>query len=152
MPKMIDLVRSDSNHTDFINLVKILDADLAIRDGDDHAFYDQFNKLDHIKHVVVLYEDNLPIACGAIKTYDDQKMEIKRMFTMPENRGQGLAVEVLKALEYWASELGYIKCILETGIKQPEAIRLYEKTGYTIMANYGPYSGIKTSYCFEKNI
>lgn len=149
---MIELIRTDSTNIDFTNLVKILDIDLAIRDGEDHAFYDQFNQLDNIKHVIILYKKNCPVACGAIKAFDDQRMEIKRMFTKHEHRGQGLAVQILEALEIWIKELGYSKSILETGIKQPEAIRLYKKTGYTIIDNYGQYSGVDTSYCFEKTL
>ncbi|MBT8394116.1 MAG: GNAT family N-acetyltransferase, partial [Bacteroidia bacterium] len=119
---MIDLIKCDSNNKDFINLVKLLDADLALRDGEDHSFYSQFNKIDVIKHALVLYKDKKPVAIGAIKQFDAESMEVKRMYTLPDFRGQGLAKKVLSELENWANELGYKKCVLETGKRQPEAI------------------------------
>ena len=145
------LIRTDSNHPDFVELVKQLDADLAIRDGDDHAFYDQFNKLDAIKHTVVAYnEANRAVGCGAIKQFETGIMEVKRMFVPLEERGKGIAGEILRELEIWAKELGNDKCILETGIKQPEAISLYKKSGYRFIDNYGQYAGVENSVCFAK--
>ncbi|MEP7137670.1 MAG: GNAT family N-acetyltransferase [Chloroflexota bacterium] len=149
---MLRIIRTDSDHKDFIELVKHLDADLAQRDGDDHPFYTQYNKIAKIKYVVVAYEDNQPVSCGSIKEYDPSTMEVKRMYTTPESRGRGIASQVLTELEAWAAELSYEKCILETGRKQPEAIRLYEKNGYKLISNYGQYAGIENSVCFEKNI
>lgn len=149
---MISLLRTDSKNPDFIELVKMLDADLAIRDGEDHAFYAQFNKIDRIKNVMVAYADEIPVACGAFKFYEEGKVEIKRMFVKPEYRGKGIAAELLKALEIWAKELGYQSCVLETGLKQPEAIALYQKSGYQIIANYGQYAGVENSVCFGKEI
>jgi GNAT superfamily N-acetyltransferase len=147
---MLKLTRTDSTNNDFIELVKLLDADLAIKDGKDHAFYAQFNKIAKIKHVVVAYENEKPIGCGAIKEYQPGSMEVKRMFTLPEKRGKGVAGCILKELENWAIELKYTACVLETGKKQPEAISLYLKNGYKIVPNYGQYIGIDNSICFKK--
>lgn len=149
---MKTITRTDSDHADFIALVKLLDADLAIRDGSEHAFYAQFNKIDKIRHVVICYEGNNAVACGAIKEYDTETMEVKRMYTLPERRGMGYASMLLAELERWAKELGYKSCILETGLKQPEAIALYNKNGYQIIPNYGQYAGIENSVCFEKEV
>ena len=149
---VIKIIRTDSTNKNFIELVKQLDADLAKRDGDEHAFYHQFNKIDMIKHVVVLYENDTPISCGAIKESMPGSMEVKRMYTLPAHRGKGLAAKVLAELEKWAAEPGYKKCVLETGRKQPEAIALYKKSGYKIIPNYGQYIGIENSVCFEKEI
>ena len=149
---MITIKRIDSENRDFIELVKYLDADLAIRDGEDHSFYAQFNKIDKIKYVVVAYENDKAVSCGAIKEYTSSIMEIKRMYTLPERRGKGIASKVLIELEKWALELSYEKCILETGKKQPEAIALYEKNGYKIIPNYGQYAEAENSVCFEKEI
>ena len=147
---MIKIVRTNSENVDFIELVKYLDADLEERDREDHAYYDQFNKLDQIKHAVILYDNKKPVSCGAIKHYESHIMEIKRMYTLPKSRGKGFANKILSELEKWASELHYKKCILETGEKQPEAIQLYKKNGYSIISNYGQYSHIENSLCFEK--
>src|SRR6478735_11879046 len=129
---MITLTRTNSDNPGFITLVKLLDADLAVRDGADHSFYSQFNKIDNIKYTVVAHENDEPLACGAIKEYSSTSMEVKRMYTKPENRGKGIASLILKELETWANELGYKSCVLETGKKQPEAIKLYKSNGYDI--------------------
>ena len=147
---MIELIRTNSSNQDFIELVKLLDIDLAITDGDDHDFYSQFNKLDSINEVVVAYESKTAVGCGAIKAYNKTTMEVKRMFTFPECRGKGIAAQVLRELEKWAKELSFEKCILETGIRQESAIALYKKSGYYLIPNYGQYEGVSDSFCFEK--
>ncbi len=147
---MTHLLRSDSEHPDFQSLVRLLDQDLAIRDGEEHAFYAQFNKVDKIKEVVLLFDHGVALACGAIRQFSADAVEVKRMFVLPEQRGKGLAGQVLAELESWSRELGFERCILETGKKQPEAIRLYEKSGYRIIPNYGQYAGVENSVCMEK--
>ena len=147
------LLRTTSLNLDFQSLVKLLDKDLAIRDGEEHAFFAQYNKIDAIKYVVVAYDDDdVAIGCGAIKEYRDGVMEVKRMFVPLKSRGKGIASLVLKELETWTKELGYKKCILETGIRQPEAIRLYEKNNYNRIENYGQYVNVESSVCFEKEL
>lgn len=149
---MIAIIRTNSENLDFRKLVYQLDADLAIRDGSEHAFYAQFNMVDAIKYVVVAYEDTKPVGCGAIKQLGPDSMEVKRMYTVPESRGRGVAQTVLSDLEKWTTELTFKKCLLETGKKQPEAIALYLKCGYTIVPNYGQYAGVENSICFEKKV
>lgn len=149
---MIKLIRTDSQNPDFIALVKYLDAELAERDGSDHSFYGQFNTIDKIKHAVVAYDNDQPIGCGAIKEYASDTMEVKRMYTSPGGRGKGIATTVLTELETWAAELSYERCILETGKRNPEAIALYKKSGYTLIPNYGQYAGVENSVCFEKEL
>jgi len=149
---MITLRRTDSDDEDFKALVKLLDADLAMRDGADHGFYSQFNKIDKIRHAVVCYENAQAIGCGAIKAFGDEAMEVKRMYVSPEGRNKGIATRVLTELEDWAREMGYARCVLETGKRQPEAIALYEKNGYRRTENYGQYVGVENSVCFEKNL
>jgi GNAT superfamily N-acetyltransferase len=147
---MIECIRTNSDHTDFRQLVSELDADLSIRDGDDHAFYDQFNKIDKIKYAIIAYEDGIAVGCGAIKEYSPEAMEVKRMYVLPERRGLGIASVILKELERWTVEMQFNKCLLETGKKQPEAIRLYQKNRYEIIPNFGQYQDVENSLCFEK--
>lgn len=149
---MITLKRSDSNNTDFQQLVVELDRYLAITDGDEHAFYAQYNKSDGLKYVVVAYDGDTAVGCGAIKNYAAEVMEVKRMYVAPSARGQGVASTILKELENWAAQLGHKKCLLETGVKQLEAIRLYQRSGYHIIPNYGQYEGVTNSVCFEKKL
>jgi len=147
---MIQIKRTNSENRDFIELVRNLDADLAEKDGDEHSFYAQFNKIDKIKFVAVAYENEKPVGCGAIKEYEPNTMEIKRMYVTPECRGKGIATIILSELENWATELSFAKCILETGKRQLQAIRLYRKNGYNLIPNYGQYIGVENSLCFEK--
>ena len=149
---MITLKRTNSEDIDFQALVSELDKDLSIRDGADHAFFAQFNKTTSIRHVVIAYNGGEPVGCGAVKQYDMQTMEVKRMFVPLRHRGLGIATLILKELEKWSKELGYKKCILETGKKQPEAIKLYHKNNYQIISNFGQYAGVESSVCFEKRI
>jgi putative acetyltransferase len=144
------ILRTDSENPDFVTLVKALDAYLATTDGDEHAFYSQYNKIDKIKHVIVFYENDIPIGCGALKAFDDSAMEVKRMFVSPEGRNRGIASKMLAELEAWARQLGYVKCVLETGRRQTEAISLYHRNGYQVTGNYGQYIGVENSVCFEK--
>ena len=147
---MIRLVRTDSSNNDFVELVKLLNKELQIRDGSEHSFYSQYNKIDKIKNVVVAFYNNTAVGCGAIKEYENGIMEVKRMFVKDEYRSKGIATDVLIELEKWAKELGYSKCILETGRAQPEAIHLYKKNNYSVIPNYGQYAGVVNSVCMEK--
>jgi putative acetyltransferase len=147
---MIRLIRTNSEDPVFVNLVSDLDTELTIVDGEDHSFYSQFNKIDKIRFVIVAFDDKKPVGCGAIKENGEGIMEVKRMYVTPEKRNRGLASEILKELENWALEMSYNKCILETGKRQPDAISLYKKNGYAIIPNYGQYTGVENSVCFQK--
>lgn len=149
---MIILNRTNSENKDFQDLVFELDKDLAKKNGEKNDFFAQYNKIDQIKYVIVGINDNIPVGCGAMKEYDDTTMEIKRMYVPFEMRGKGVAVAILKDLENWARELGYKKCVLETGDKMLEAIGLYKKSGYKVIKNYGQYENVQSSICFEKDL
>jgi len=146
----VKVIRTNATHPDFVELVKLLDADLAERDGEETAFYAQYNGISKIKYALVAYLEGKPVSCGAIKHFDQQRMEIKRMYTREEARGLGIANKVLKELENWTQELGYSSCVLETGLRNPEAIALYEKNDFLLIPNFGQYIGVENSRCFEK--
>lgn len=144
------MLRTKSNNKDFVTLVKQLDAYLKITDGDEHEFYNQFNSIDVLQHVVVFYQKERPVGCGAIKKFDKYGVEIKRMFVEKSFRNNGIAQKIINELENWAKELGFTKCVLETGKRQLEAVNFYQKCGYQITPNYGQYIGMENSICFEK--
>ncbi|PIB38136.1 GNAT family N-acetyltransferase [Maribacter sp. 4G9] len=150
--KQEEFLRTDSGNGDFQKLVQLLDADLAERDGEDTAFYSQFNGITQLRHCIVYWADGIALGCGAFKRFDEHSAEVKRMYVDPEMRGKGIASKILKALEEWARELGFTYCVLETGLRQPEAISLYKKNGYAVTANYPPYVGVGNSVCFKKKI
>jgi GNAT superfamily N-acetyltransferase len=147
---MYQIKESNSDHPDFKLLVKELDADLKIRDGEEHAFYAHLNATAILNHVVILYHDTIPVGCGALRPINEQQVEIKRMFVAPAFRRKGIASMILAALEKSAAQLGYSSCILETGKNQPEAIALYLKAQFQIIPNYGHYKDVANSVCFEK--
>lgn len=149
---MLTLVRTNSEHPDFINLVKQLDHYLKVIDGDEHDFYHQFNNIDVLKNTVVAYLNNTPVGCGAYKAFDSNSAEIKRMFTIPETRSKGVASAILKELENWAIENHFKSTILETGLRQVEAVNFYKKNNYNIIPNFGQYAGVENSVCFLKEL
>ena len=93
------LIRTKSDSPDFRSLVILLDRDLKIRDGDEHEFYAQFNKIDAIKNVVVAYFEEEAVGCGAFKPFSENTAEIKRMYVKPEFRGQRIAQNILTERE-----------------------------------------------------
>jgi putative acetyltransferase len=149
---MIKILRTNSKHQDFIELVRLLDADLAKRDGEAHSFYAEFSRIDKIKYVVLAYENEKAVGCGALREYGPNTMEIKRMYVSPQCRKKGIALRILAELENWTGELSCARCVLETGKKQPEAIELYRKNGYMLIPNYRQYAGAENSLCFEEEL
>ena len=147
---MKKIIRTDNKNVDFNKLIIELDAYLKVTDGEDHEFYNQFNGLDNIKNVVIAYQDSQAVGCGAFKKLDNETIEIKRMYVKFAHRGSGTAQAILNSLELWASEKGFKKCILETGNRQVEAIKFYKKAGYKSIPNYGQYTHMEDSNCFEK--
>ena len=149
---MVEIIRTVSNNSDFQFLVSLLDQFQQILDGDEHSFYAQFNKIDTLSEVLVAYIEGIPVASGALRSYNNSTVEIKRMFVKPEYRGRGVAMLILKELESWAKELNFSTCILETGKKQIEAISLYNKAGYMQITSYGQYKNVENSVCMKKEI
>jgi len=151
-PVTIQTKTTNSSNQDFINLVKELDAFLTIVNGESDDFFRQFNNLEDLKHIIVMYSGETPIGCGALKQYNAKTVEVKRMYVRKEHQGKNLGVMILNALEIWAKESGNTRCILETGTMLPEAIRFYEKHNYQRIPNYDQYIGVEESVCFEKKL
>ena len=146
------LKHCDNSSLDFQALVTKIDAELAIRDGDEHAFYHQFNGIESLDHVIVAYDKGQPVGCGAFKVRNKQQVEIKRMFVLTAVRKKGCASAVLTALETWAADEGFSEAILETGKAQIEALSFYPKQGYRIIPNFVPYVGVENSICFSRSL
>ncbi len=139
---------------DFVALCARLDAfineEAVNKAVQEHC--DQFNALDEIKDSFVAYVDNTPVGCVSFKQYDDETIEIKRMFVEPECRGAGIAPALLAAVENKAREKGFKRMILETGKHLERARGLYAKFGFSVMPNYEPYKDMPGSVCMEKRI
>ena len=148
---MFSLVRTNSENIDFISLTKLFDAFLIEIDGDEKDFFAQYNQI-YLDKVVVCYENDIALGCGAIKDYNSETAEIKRMFVLPELRGKSIASKILSELENWAKELNFISVHLETSQKLESAITLYRKFGYMDIPNYGQYVGVESSMCMKKSL
>lgn len=146
---MYKLLKANSNHPDFQKLTRLFDDYLVEIDGDEKDFFAQYNQI-YIDNVIVCYEDEIAVGCGAFKEYEPTVAEIKRMFVLPEKRGKGIASTVLNALEIWAKENGFQHAILETSNQLTNAISLYQKSGYEIIPNYGQYIDVESSVCMKK--
>lgn len=101
---------------------------------------------------LVGYLDTMPVAMGGLRRLDPTTVEIKRMYVAPEHRGRGLSRTVLAHLEDLARTLGAQRVVLETGMKQPEAMRLYETSGYERIEGFGHYCGQELSVSFGKRL
>jgi putative acetyltransferase len=137
--------RTTANHPDFQALVKQLDHELWVELEEDQGTYDQFNKVEDIRTAVVLYEENEPVGCGCFKRFDENSVEIKRMFVRKDKRGKGLSKKILSELETWAKEENYERAVLETSIYFNTAQKLYFGSGYSVIPNYGPYADLPGS-------
>ena len=149
---MIAIKRTNSSDTDLSGLIRELDKDLRSRYGAEQEHFDQFNKIENLKTVVIAYKGNEPVGCGCFKKFETDSVEIKRMFVAPRHQRKGVGAAILKELERWAAEIGYGAMVLETGTRQPEAIQLYKKSGYQVIPNFSPYIGNMLSICMKKEL
>lgn len=147
---MIEVIRTSSNNPDFAKLIAELNKDLWSMNYTNQGEYDKHNIIENLPTVVIAYDNEIPVACGCFKKFDNVSAEVKRMYVAPASRGKGISKMILNELEKWAKEESYSKTILETGTAQIEAIGLYKNSGYTITENYGPYIGMTDSICMEK--
>ena len=146
---MLSLKRTTSDNIDFQKLTRQFDEFLIDIDGDERDFFAQFNNI-YIQNVVVCYENEEAVGCGAFKEYEPNVAEIKRMFVNPNHRNKGIAKMILEELLHWSQQENYTSAILETATKLKPAIALYQKFGFEITQNYGQYKNVASSVCMKK--
>lgn len=145
------IIRTDCYNPDFDKMIALLDDTLNRLNGVEvQEFFHHFNVIRDIDTVVLAYSGGSVVGCGCFKKYDDSLAEVKRMFVVPEMRGQGVAGAILNELETWAAELGYKGMVLETGDFLVEAQGLYKKHGFVVTENWGQYIGVENSVCMAK--
>ncbi len=146
--------RTNGRNEDFIENCRLLDMDLERRVGKviERGKYHKYNRLDEIKQAIVVYEDGKAIGGGAIRRYDDETAELKRVFVHMEYQGQGIGSRLVSLLLEWAAELGYRRMILETGELLAESCAVYKKLGFQVIPNYGPYVNMPESLCMGKDL
>jgi len=149
----IRLKRTDSTDIDFQNLVIKLDSELWNRYPDTQQNFAPFNHANLQMKVVIAYFSNRAVGCGCFKPFSKTgSVEIKRMYVEPLSRGHKIGLQILTELENWAREESITLAVLETGVNQPEAITLYERSGYKRIPNYPPYEMIADSICMVKEL
>jgi putative acetyltransferase len=128
-------------------------AELAIRYGTPDSEPGPAPTAADITVFFIAYgDDDDPLGCGGLRRLSDSEGEIKRMYVRPESRGTGVSTAVLRTLEDYARALGWQRLVLETGEEQPDAIRFYEREGYSRIPNFGYYVDSPISLCFAKTL
>ncbi len=136
-------------------LIAVLDADLLQRypeEGATHFRLDGDEVAPGRGAFLIAYRDGEPIGCGAVRRLDAGVAEIKRMFVVPPARGARVGARILAALEGEARRLGVMRLVLETGARQPEALALYRRAGFTEIPRFGEYVDSALSLCMEKTL
>ena len=148
----MQLLRTSNQDEQFVALTRQLDDELRQRYGELQDLYTPHNRLDCIDTALLGVVEGQAEACGCFKWLDGQRAEVNRMFVHPQWRRRGYSEQLLRALESWALELGAQQLLLETGRRQPEAIALYQKLGFTPIDGYGPYVSLGNSLCMAKSL
>ncbi len=99
---------------------------------------------------VAFDDDGTAVGCAGLRRLDGTEAEVKRMFVRAEDRGTGASTAILERLEEYARENGLTRLVLETGDRQPDAVRFYQRQGYARIPNFGHYIGVEASLCFGK--
>ena len=142
----------DPNGEVATRLIQDLCLELSLRYGTPPSPFFPDEALAPRTAFVVARLGGQPIGCGALRRIDETTAEVKRMYVAPDGRRTGIARRILQVLEDLAADFNYRAIRLETGLEQPEAIGLYESSGYHRIAAYGHHIGDPRSVCFEKSI
>lgn len=137
---------------DFRTLAAALDAYYFSLVGDIQLQYAEPNRPENMNALLVVYEAEMPIACGAWKAVDGKKAELKRIYVRPEYRRRGIATALIRALEEDAAATGRRKLILETAVDTASSHSLYFSLGYQLREYYGSPAGAENCLCFHKEI
>jgi len=136
-------------------LIETLNAELSSRypeDGATHFRLDPEEVAPGRGTFLVAVREGRPLGCGAVRRIEAGVGEVKRMYVAPEARGAGIGRAVLQALEAEARALGCMRLVLETGVRQPEAIALYERAGFARIPAFGEYVHSPLSVCMAKDL
>ena len=136
-------------------LIEALNAELSSRypeEGACHFRLDAHEVADGQGAFLIAFQSGKPVGCGAVRRIEARTGELKRMFVVPEERGRGVGRAILNALESEAQALGVSRLMLETGVRQSEAIALYQRAGFSRIAPFGEYVDSPLSVCMAKEL
>ena len=140
-----------SSDPDFIMLTDELDQFFRSVLGTKQSEFDSYNQRNMLSEIVVIYQDNKPVACGALKVHPDRSAELKRIYVRPDARHSGIERKMIGILEGKAVNLGCSRMILETNPAFTDAVALYTRLGYEKSENFGPYVSVCT-LCMSKSL
>lgn len=153
---VLSISRADLADADVLSLIAELNAELAAmypEPGANHFRLDADEVAGGRGALLIARLDGAPVGCGAVRLIEPGTAEVKRMFTRPAARGRGVGRALLAALESEARALAVHRLVLETGIRQHEALALYEKCGFARIPPFGEYvASASTSVCMEKHL
>jgi putative acetyltransferase len=136
-------------------LIEALNAELSGRypeEGATHFRLDPGEVADGQGAFLIASSSGKPVGCGAVRRIEARTGEIKRMYVSPDARGRGIGRAVLAALEAEARALGIVRLVLETGLRQGEALALYERDGFSRIPPFGEYVKSPLSVCMAKDL
>jgi GNAT superfamily N-acetyltransferase len=136
-------------------LIGALNAELSRRypeEGATHFRLDSEEVAEGQGAFLVAWRGENPVGCGAVRRIGEWSGELKRMYVCPEERGRGVGRALLAALEAEARALGLTRLVLETGVRQAEAIALYRGAGFSDSASFGEYVNSPLSVCMVKDL
>jgi transketolase len=154
-PPAVEVRKADIASTLVQDLIVALNAELSKlyrEPGANHFRLDPAEVAEGQGAFLVAFAGGEAVGCGAVRKNDATTAEIKRMYVRPAARGGGIARRVLEELEREARRLGVARVVLETGIRNPEAIALYQRAGYAEIPLFGEYLGSPFSVCMAKEL
>lgn len=155
-PALITLARADLTAEVSRRLIRALNDELSgvyAEPGATHFHLDPEEVTDGRGTFLIVYREETPVGCGALRLLDAETAELKRMYVIPTARGAGLGRRLVAALEAHARALGVRRLVLETGVRQEAALALYQATGFHPIPLYGEYClSPETSVCLGKEL
>jgi len=154
-PTCVIVQRSDILSPTAQTLIEALNTELSARypeQGACHFRLDAHEVADGQGAFLIAFRAGTPVGCGAVRRIDAQTGEVKRMYVVPKERGRGVGRVILNALEAEARALRISRLVLETGIRQTEALALYQRGGFMRIAPFGEYVGSPLSVCLAKEL
>jgi GNAT superfamily N-acetyltransferase len=156
----VDIRITRYDHPDAAELTRRVQQEYVLRYGSPDGAPVDPDHFDRPNGVFLIgYLEGAPVATGGWRSQDVEgdgyaagDAELKRMFVVPEARGRGLARRMLAALEADAARAGRARMVLETGVRQPEAIALYESSGYAAIDGFGHYRDHPLSVFLAKKL
>jgi len=150
----MNFVYTDAHNDDFVLLCHELDDFLnrLVGGEENRSQYLPLNSLQDIHDVIIAYDDDIPVGCASFKRFEEDTVEVKRVFVKKSYRRKGISKELMRLLEERAKEKGCSKLLLESGEPLTAAMGLYRSIGYVVIPNYGEYKCMKNSICMGKDL